>query len=69
MNLKVKYRGEEKVLTFDKDKIKAKDILKSLGLSKDFAFVVKNGEIVDENETVLESDEIKVINAISGGKF
>lgn len=69
MNLKVKYRGEEKILTFDKDKVKAKDILKALNLSKDFAFVVKNGEIVDENETISQDDEIRVINAISGGKF
>lgn len=69
MNLKVKYRGEERVLTFDKEKIKAKDILKTLGLSKDFAFVVKNGEIVDENETITQDDEVRVVNAISGGKF
>ncbi|WP_297890445.1 MoaD/ThiS family protein [Sulfurihydrogenibium sp.] len=69
MNLKIKYRGEERVLTFDKEKIKAKDILKTLGLSKDFAFVVKNGEIVDENETITQDDEVRVVNAISGGKF
>ena len=68
MELKVKYRGQEKILNFDKDKVKAKDILKALGLSKDFAFVVKNGEIVDENETITQNDEVRVINAISGGK-
>lgn len=67
MRLKVRYRGEDRFLEFEKDKIKAADILKSLGLSRDFAFVVKNGEIISENETVSEKDDIKVVNAISGG--
>lgn len=67
MRLKVRYRGEDRFLEFEKDKVKAVDILKSLGLSRDFAFVVKNGEIISENETVSEKDDIKVVNAISGG--
>lgn len=67
MRLKVKYRNEYKILEFDTDKVRAIDILKSLGLSRDFAFVVKNGEIVWENEIIDENDDIKVVNAISGG--
>ncbi|MGC8868725.1 MAG: MoaD/ThiS family protein [Sulfurihydrogenibium sp.] len=67
MEIKVRYRGEDKVLTFEKDKVKAKDILKALGLSKDYAFVVKNGEIVEENEPITQNDEVRVVNAISGG--
>ncbi|MGB9766480.1 MAG: MoaD/ThiS family protein [Sulfurihydrogenibium sp.] len=69
MEIKVRYRGEDKVLTFEKDKVKAKDILKALGLSKDYAFVVKNGEIVEENEPITQNDEVRVVNAISGGLF
>lgn len=67
MRLKVKYRNEYKILEFDADKVRAIDVLKSLGLSRDFAFVVKNGEIVWENEILNEKDDIKVVNAISGG--
>jgi ThiS family. len=40
-----------------------------LNLSRDYAFVVKNDEIVDLDEYITESDKVKVINAISGGKF
>jgi sulfur carrier protein len=69
VEIKVRYRGEDKVLTFEKDKIKAKDILKALDLSKDYAFVVKNGEIVEENEPITQNDEVRVVNAISGGLF
>lgn len=67
MRIKVRYRGKDIVLEFEKDKVRVSDIFKSLGLSRDFAFVVKNGEIVSENEIVTESDDIKVVNAISGG--
>jgi len=67
MELKVLYRGQEKVISIDKDRVKAKDILKALGLSKEYAFVVKNGEVVSEEEELNPKDEIRVINAISGG--
>ncbi|WP_456393075.1 MoaD/ThiS family protein [Persephonella sp.] len=68
MELKVKYRGKEQVLKFDKDRITALDILKALGLSPEHAFVAKNGELAQEDEPVTPEDEIKVVNAISGGK-
>lgn len=67
MKIKVKYRGKEQELEIDKEKITAEDILKALGLSSEYAFVVKNGEVIPENETISETDSIKVINAISGG--
>ncbi|NPA12457.1 MAG: MoaD/ThiS family protein [Aquificae bacterium] len=67
MELTVKYRGQEKKINIQKEKIKAEDILKALGLSSEYAFVVKNGEVIGENEEVSPEDQIKVINAISGG--
>ena len=67
MKLIVKYRGKETELEFDKEKILAKDVLKALNLSSEYAFVVKNGEVVSEEEEIKETDDIKVINAISGG--
>ncbi len=67
MEIKIKYRGQEKILKFNKEKIKGIDILKKLNLSPEYAFIVKNGEVIPENETVSEKDNIKVVNAISGG--
>jgi sulfur carrier protein len=67
MEIKVKYRGKEKTLFFEKDKVKASDILKALGLSSEHAFVAKNGEIASEDDLITQEDSIKVVNAISGG--
>ncbi len=67
MVLKVKYRGKIQTVNIEKEKVKAEDILKALGLSSEYAFVVKNGEVVPEDEVISEEDEIKVVNAISGG--
>jgi sulfur carrier protein ThiS len=45
----------------------ARDLLKHLGLSAVYAFVVENGEIVPEDHVLSEASQIEVINAISGG--
>ncbi len=68
MEFKVKYRGKEKVLKINKEKVLAIDLLKALDLSPEYAFVVKNGEIVPETEEIKSEDNIKIVNAISGGK-
>lgn len=67
MEIKVKYRGKEEILKFNKDKITALDILKSLGLSSEHAFVAVNGELASEDQIIKPEDDIKVVNAISGG--
>ncbi len=67
MEITVSYRGKEKKLNIDKDKITAGDILKALDLSSDYAFVAVNGEVVSEDYIIKETDKIKVVNAISGG--
>ncbi len=67
MKVDVVYRGKTLTLEFDKDKVKVKDILKHLNLSRDYAFVVKDGEILDENEYIKDSEVVRVVNAISGG--
>lgn len=59
------YRNKK--IVFEEKEIKVKDIIKRLNLSTDYAFAVKNGEILDANEIVKAGDEIKIINAISGG--
>ncbi len=67
VEIKVKYRGKEQSLKFDKDKVRAIDILKALGLSSEHAFVAKNGELASEDEIITPEDKVKVVNAISGG--
>ena len=67
MEIKVKYRGKEQILRFNNEPVKAIDILKALGLSPEHAFVAKNGELASEDEIITSEDEIKVVNAISGG--
>ncbi|SNZ15804.1 MoaD/ThiS family protein [Hydrogenobacter hydrogenophilus] len=67
MEIKVIYRGQEKILHFEGEKVRAKDILKALNLSRDYAFVVKNDQVVSEEETINPGDRVRVINAISGG--
>ncbi len=67
MKVKVYYRGELKELEFDREKITAPELLKALGLSKEYAFVVKEDEILDERDVIRDGEEVRVINAISGG--
>jgi sulfur carrier protein len=67
MEIKVIYRGQERTLHLEGEKVKAKDILKALNLSRDYAFVVKNDQVVSEEETINPGDHIRVVNAISGG--
>ncbi|PMQ01436.1 MAG: thiamine biosynthesis protein ThiS [Dictyoglomus sp. NZ13-RE01] len=65
-NYKVKYRGKIYEIKVEKDKLMIEEILKNLGLSREYAFVVKNGEI-EMDGYIYPSDEIEVINAVSGG--
>ncbi|EDP75157.1 MoaD/ThiS family protein [Hydrogenivirga sp. 128-5-R1-1] len=65
MPIKVLYRGRE--IEVEGKRLKAKELLKKLGLSPLSSLVVKNGEVISEEEYVEEGDNIRVINAISGG--
>ncbi len=65
MPIKVLYRGKE--IKIPEKKLKAKDLLKKMGLSPLSSLVVKNGEVISEEDYVTEDDNIRVINAISGG--
>lgn len=67
MKLRVQYRGKELELEFEGDKVKAKDLLRAMNLSREYAFVVVNGEVVEEHFYIKEGDQVRVINAISGG--
>lgn len=65
MSIKVLYRGKE--YEFPERRLKAKELLQKMGLSPLSSLVVKNGEVISEEDFVEEGDEVRVINAISGG--
>jgi len=67
MRVKVSYRGQIKELEFEKYKITALELLKALGLSREYAFVVKGEEILEDKDLIEDEQEVRVINAISGG--
>lgn len=66
MPIKVLYRGKE--IEIPEKRLKAKELLKRLGLSPLSSLVVKNDEVISEEDYVEEGDKIRVVNAISGGK-
>ncbi len=67
MRVKVSYRGQELELELEEKNPRAKNILRALGLSREYAFVVRDDEVLEENEPIREGDYLRVINAISGG--
>lgn len=46
----------------------AREILKELGLAPGSHLVVRNGQLVTEDEAFAEEDEVTIISAISGGR-
>ncbi|MFN4319398.1 MAG: MoaD/ThiS family protein [Aquificaceae bacterium] len=67
MRVRVSYRGQIKELEFEGDKITALELLKALNLSREYAFVVRGEEILENKATIKDGEEVRVINAISGG--
>lgn len=67
MKVKVLYRGQVKELYFEGDKVRAQEVLRALGLSREYAFVVRGEELLDEKDYIGEGEEVRVVNAISGG--
>lgn len=65
MPIKVLYRGKE--YEFPEKKLKAKELIRKLGLSPLSSLVIKNGEVISEEDYIEEGDEVRVVNAISGG--
>jgi len=54
-------------LTLEEKSIQVKHALEKLGLSPESYLVVRNGELVNENETLREGDTIRLVASISGG--
>ena len=45
----------------------AKDLLEKEGINQETVLVVKNGELVGTDETISDSDSVKLLSVISGG--
>lgn len=45
----------------------AKDLIKLLGMNTEELLIIKNGELVTDEEILDNSDEIKLLSVISGG--
>lgn len=63
--LRAVFRG--RVYEFDEDKMKVKELLKRLNLSPESTLVVRNDEVLTEEEFLKRGDEVRIISAISGG--
>ncbi|MFN3422635.1 MAG: sulfur carrier protein ThiS [Armatimonadota bacterium] len=62
--MKVEFRG--RVFEFD-ERMKVKELLEKLNLSPESTIVVRDDEVLTEDEWLEEGDEVKVVSAISGG--
>ncbi len=50
-----------------KFKGKAKKLLAELGVNSQAVLIVKNGELVTEDEALVDKDEVKLLSVVSGG--
>lgn len=47
--------------------ITVRDLLKELNINVEEVIVIKNNELVDEDEILENKDDVKIISVISGG--
>jgi len=62
--LKVKFRDQ--TFEFDRE-MTVRELLKELNLSPESTLVVRDDEVLTEDEKLRKDDEVRVISAISGG--
>ncbi len=67
MVIRVRVLPENRELEIQKLRIRIRDLLKELGLSREEAVVLKNGRVVLEDEIAQDGDNIEVLRAVSGG--
>lgn len=60
------YRQKESIVEFD-HKLMVKEALLQIGYSTETHLVVRNGEMVTEDERLRDGDVIKLVAVISGG--
>ncbi len=62
--MKVKFG--EKTWTFEQE-FRVRDLLKELKLNPEEVIVIRNGDVVTEDEVVRVGDEVEIVRVISGG--
>ena len=62
--MKVKFRDQ--TFEFDRE-MTVRELLKELNLSPESTLVVRDDEVLTEDEKLRKDDEVRVISAISGG--
>lgn len=62
--MKIKFRDQ--TFEFDRE-MTVRELLKELNLSPESTLVVRDDEVLTEDEKLRRDDEVRVISAISGG--
>ena len=66
--MKIYLEKEDKEIEYQiKKNEKVQNILKKLNINISSCIVIKNNEIILEDEIVSQKDEIKILNVVSGG--
>ncbi len=66
MALKLKVKFRDQTFEFDRE-MTVRELLKELNLSPESTLVVRDDEVLTEDEKLRKDDEVRVISAISGG--
>ncbi|MGB7969810.1 MAG: MoaD/ThiS family protein [Methanobacterium sp.] len=59
--------GNDEEKEIDEESITGKELLEKLDISLFVAMIMKNNEIVGENQLLTSKDKIKILNMIHGG--
>ena len=62
--MKVKFLNKE--FEFEKT-LRVYELLKKLNLNYEEVVVVKNGEVLADDDLIKENEEVEIINVVSGG--
>jgi sulfur carrier protein ThiS len=67
MNVYIEKEDKQLVLKTDNTNNNIKELLKVLKINPSTVIIVKNDEIVLEEESLEDNDEVKILSVISGG--
>ncbi|WP_424725646.1 MoaD/ThiS family protein [Methanobacterium sp.] len=59
--------GNDEEKEIDEESLTGKELLEKLDISLFVAMIMKNNEIVGENQLLTSKDKIKILNMIHGG--
>ncbi len=65
MSIRLVLRKQE--FQLDEKSIQVKQVFRQLNLSPEAHLLVRNGELLNENDWLRDGDEVKIVPVISGG--